>query len=433
MEQSLELNSEKIYFNNTKKYFKEVLVSYNNGCYRSAIVNLYIVTLTDFIYRFQELDKQYKDENSKDILKAIEDAKEENKYSPHWEKELIKETFKTSLIDTPAQAHVETLIKLRHLCAHPIIDSDYELFIPTKEMTRAIIIEILTNVLTKKVTLSSKVDNLINEFINDYKEDLSPKDISKELNNKYFSKMSKTLIESQFKKYWKFSFFLDNADCDELRLIHINILESFCENSENEIVKILLKNKSFFSKPPLKKEIKRFIYFLNRNQIIYQKLDEPFKIKLSNIINTSFDYKALSLFLIDKHDPNWFKTHLNNIITECSSYHEKNLHLSTSTIRDLHNVRLKAPELKDSLISFITILYTISPNFNHADARFLLLSENLNELNNDQLQLIVEKSNSNSQLYGRKKSTEADTIIKNLIIERMGPTTFDFSKYSNFG
>ena len=40
-----------IYFSKTREYFKEVLSSYANGNYRSAIVMLYSIAICDILYK----------------------------------------------------------------------------------------------------------------------------------------------------------------------------------------------------------------------------------------------------------------------------------------------------------------------------------------------------------------------------------------------
>ena len=53
-----------IYFSKTREYFKEVLSSYANGNYRSAIVMLYSIAICDILYfrENQQLGLQIKSE-----------------------------------------------------------------------------------------------------------------------------------------------------------------------------------------------------------------------------------------------------------------------------------------------------------------------------------------------------------------------------------
>ena len=64
--------SEKIYFTKTKEYFQEVISSYSNGNYRSAVVMLYSICICDLLYKLQELKDIYNDSTAINILQTIE-------------------------------------------------------------------------------------------------------------------------------------------------------------------------------------------------------------------------------------------------------------------------------------------------------------------------------------------------------------------------
>ena len=72
-----------IYFQKTKKYFKEVISSYSNGNYRSAIVMLYSVAICDILFKLEELKDMYNDEVAKEILQNIENSKSSSDNRSH--------------------------------------------------------------------------------------------------------------------------------------------------------------------------------------------------------------------------------------------------------------------------------------------------------------------------------------------------------------
>ena len=90
---SLEETSEKIYFSKTKEYFNEVLSSYHNENYRSAIVMLWSVVICDIIYKLNHLVDIYDDKQAKNILKTIERIQTNNPKSSEWEIKLIEESW----------------------------------------------------------------------------------------------------------------------------------------------------------------------------------------------------------------------------------------------------------------------------------------------------------------------------------------------------
>ena len=72
-----------IYFQKTKEYFKEVISSYSNGNYRSAIVMLYSVAICDILFKLEELKDMYNDEVAKEILQNIENSKSSSDNRSH--------------------------------------------------------------------------------------------------------------------------------------------------------------------------------------------------------------------------------------------------------------------------------------------------------------------------------------------------------------
>ena len=120
---SLEYKSEKIYHHKTKEYFNEVLSSYHNGNYRSAVVMLYSVVVCDLIYKLQELSDRYSDTTAVSILTKIKMEKDQNPTNPKWEKTLIDEVItRTNLLEPQDKLNLEYLRDNRHLSAHPVLE-----------------------------------------------------------------------------------------------------------------------------------------------------------------------------------------------------------------------------------------------------------------------------------------------------------------------
>ena len=67
--------SEEIYFKKMREYFKEVVSSYSNENYRSAIVMLYSISICDILFKLQELKDMYNDFMVSKILKKVEDLR----------------------------------------------------------------------------------------------------------------------------------------------------------------------------------------------------------------------------------------------------------------------------------------------------------------------------------------------------------------------
>jgi hypothetical protein len=75
LEFSLENLSEKIHSGKTRNYFQEVLSSYHNGNYRSAVVMLWSVAVCDIVYKLQYLVDLYEDAVAKQFLMSLKITK----------------------------------------------------------------------------------------------------------------------------------------------------------------------------------------------------------------------------------------------------------------------------------------------------------------------------------------------------------------------
>ena len=86
-------DSEQIYSPKSREYFKEVVSSYVNENYRSAIVMLYSVCVCDILYKLQELADMYNDKGARTLLSEIQKIKEVANSKSAWEKELIDKVY----------------------------------------------------------------------------------------------------------------------------------------------------------------------------------------------------------------------------------------------------------------------------------------------------------------------------------------------------
>ncbi|MEI8631600.1 hypothetical protein P4S72_04740 [Vibrio sp. PP-XX7] len=67
----LESLKEQIHFGKTQDYFEEVMLAYQIGAYRSSVVMLWSVAVSDVIYKLQYLVDLYNDGAANDILELV--------------------------------------------------------------------------------------------------------------------------------------------------------------------------------------------------------------------------------------------------------------------------------------------------------------------------------------------------------------------------
>ena len=161
---------EDIYFPKTREYFEEVLSSYTNGNYRSAIVMLYSIAICDILFKLQELKDMFDDPVADEILHEINKMRNEhdNKTKSKWEKELLESIYKrTELLNLEAYTNLNHLYDHRNFSAHPALNENYELIMPSKETTIAHIKNILNSILIKPPIFIKNITNALTEDLKD--------------------------------------------------------------------------------------------------------------------------------------------------------------------------------------------------------------------------------------------------------------------------
>ena len=83
------MNADNIYFAKTKEYFQEIISSYDNGNYRSAMVMLYSTIVCDLLLKLKELSDVYNDKKAEKILKEVNEERKK-KGNSAWEWDLIE-------------------------------------------------------------------------------------------------------------------------------------------------------------------------------------------------------------------------------------------------------------------------------------------------------------------------------------------------------
>lgn len=135
----------------TRDYFSEVIGSYYNGNFRSAIVMLYSVVICDLVYKLVDLRDIYGNDKASKLLEKIEKEQHDNPSSSQWEKTMVDRMYNSHLIlmDNPTYAHIAALRDDRNLCAHPALSGSLNLYMPKEANVKSHIVNMLEEVLTK--------------------------------------------------------------------------------------------------------------------------------------------------------------------------------------------------------------------------------------------------------------------------------------------
>lgn len=420
------LEVDNIYSSRTKEYFREVISSYNNGNYRSAVVVLYSVCICDLFYKLQELRDVYSDGGAGKILSEIENERKNSRIKSDWEWNLVDRIFKESkLLDAQSYTNLLHLKDDRNLAAHPTMKGSYELMAPSREVTVAHITNAVKDILSKpSIFIKSVFDMMTNDL--DAKKSYLMQDKSKLrsfLENIYFSRMPLPMKKKIFEKLWRFSFCkiddqkcLDNMEVNREALI---ILSEQLTESIPDLIRGFNKQCVLAEDNRVKKS---FIIYLSHFSNIYGLMPDDTKDSLNSYISNFPGIKYICWFL--KSD---VSSHLNSLLGSNDTIPT----MPDEHVRYFETYILGKVEKKE-LLDFYVSYYGKSPHYDDADKRFgQVIYPHLSDFDAEQIKLLIEKSDYNPQLYGRKRSRFANNAIFNIARKKL-PANFDYKQYPYF-
>ena len=404
----------------TIEYFDEVLSCYYSGNYRSAVVMLYATVICDLVYKLNELESIYNDAGASQILTEIKAMQAANPTSPDWENKLAEMCRDANkIIGIPEFNNIDALHKLRHLCAHPVLNGKQELYRPNTETMLSHLVNMLEGVLTKAAFQTSK---LFDMFLDDLESSKSILVDDTKLRGyvqaKYLNKMNSDETEyAFFKSLWKLVFKLDNQQCQDNRDINFRALLLLAERHKELFADRIAKERAYFGKnialeadERLYSAIKLFNYYPR----FFDELDEPSRLNTAAYIEGVQDLKTIAVFRAANP--------VAHIFSEKATVMTTAAYLS-GYLREVAG---------DSIaLDYNVKYYGDAGNFNSGDLRFAnFIAPHISDFSMGQLTEIVKVTNSNSQLYGRRKAKEDNTMVYKRLAS-LDPT-FDFTPYSLF-
>jgi hypothetical protein len=360
---SIELSAENIVDSRTKRYFAEVHGSYSAGYYRSAVVMLWSVVVTDILFKLDQLATAYGDATAQAILTEIGDTRKNNPKSPEWEAELVnKVASRTDLLDHAEHSFLQSLQAHRHLSAHPVMTGGDALFSPNKETARAHIRNVLDGVLTKPPIMSRKV---FNTFIEDVEQvgrlNPGPDGLKKFLEAKYFRHFSAATFAHILKSLWRVTFKSTDPRADANRGFNAQALGVVFTNRRPELTELIRIERDWFSDVSfLDAHIGAMTQFFRDNPQVFPLLNDALKTPIQN-------YSALSL---DHYAKCWFVSptpndHMDEILRRIDAGEVVRAEILAGLCTSLNT--------SDALIKALHIgirLYCKSSSFATADTRF---------------------------------------------------------------
>ncbi len=417
--------TEGIYFKKTREYFEEVLSSYANGNYRSAIVMLYSVAICDMLLKLKELQDMFNDTVATEILQEVEKSRSahDNKSKSKWEKEFVDNVFRrTKLLDNESYINLNHLFDHRNFSAHPALNDNYDLIAPSKETTIAHIRNILFSILVKPPIFIKNITEALTEDLKGksqiYKNEHDK--LAVYLNNKYFSKMTIAQKLTTIQAFWKFCFLMpDNSDCKENLGINRQALEILIECSYRDFIDYVKSNSYKFSVASEDLCVFNLIILVSIFPELYLYLDENCKLEIEARVGKDSNAKALS----------WFKY---STAAEHFAYLEKisAIRIDLQAIKRMVKHYTTVGEIS-KLFDYFIYYFGESANYDSADERFeYCIEPYLHLFTKEQVVNLLKNIDDNRQIHARGAAYSTNGVILKTCHNLLGDE-FDYSQYSH--
>jgi hypothetical protein len=281
---SIDRAVERIYNPKTREYFNEVLSSYSIGNYRSAIVMLYSVIIADLFYKLKELAERDEDPKAKSIIEFIRSQltdRERNNKS-EWETKVVERVFtETQLLEPSAKVHIDYIKQLRHLSAHPVLDSEDLLAIPNKDTVRSAIHNALEYVLTRPAMYNDKVAEEFMNSIPTYSSLIFRSEkYETYLKNKYFKFFTDKFVKRVFGFLWLAVFKGQDKEASGYREEYYDTLNIVYRNYKGILDLYFFEEKDRFNRLNIEErdQLKFLIDFFSDAPNLYQYVSEDNKV-----------------------------------------------------------------------------------------------------------------------------------------------------------
>lgn len=397
IEFSIDRAVERIYNPKTREYFDEVLSSYSIGNYRSAIVMLYSVIIADLFYKLKELAERDEDPKAKNILEFIRSQltdRERNNKS-EWETKVVERVFnETQLLEPSAKVHIDYIKQLRHLSAHPVLDSDDLLAIPNKDTVRSAIHNALEYVLTRPAMYNEKIAEEFMNSIPTYSTLIFRSEkYETYLKNKYFKFFTEKLVKKVFGFLWLAVFKGQDKEASEYREEYYDTLNIVYRNYRGILDLYFIEERERFNRLNLEErdQIKFLIDFFSEAPNLYQALSEDNKVIILHKLENN-----LTLFTRA-----WFVTgdlneHLKIV------YRKYENRVEPPNYQNIHEIyeMSKEVECEDDFFKFcITILDKASTYVNGLSRWKVIIRPFIDQFSKGQILELLLTINDNKSLY----------------------------------
>ena len=423
---SIEQAAERIVDPKTRNHFDEVYACYVAGHYRSAVVMLWSVAITDIFFKLEHMKSAYQEPVATAILSKIDKSKKENPNSGEWESMLIKEVeSQTKLLDNADLTLLESLQKQRNLSAHPVLTEQEALFSPNKETVRAHIRNILDSVLTKPPFMSRKAFDAFTEDVERFGQlNLDTDRLKELLEERYFKHFSPATYIHVFKSLWRVTFKSKDSQPKANRTVNRQALEILFSHRKTEALSKINSERDWFSDVSFDDDyLIEMTTFFRSNPETYPLMTDALKGVVAGYAERNINNFALCWFTSDSLD-NYIQTISERISGGESLDEDAYLYFCQS---------LRTTGCFSRVLDIGIISYVGSGTYDTATLRFnKMVRPFLNEYSMDQFVTLLYKIELNGQTYERRGVQRDHSEVKERIDEIDIDSAFDFTAYPKF-
>lgn len=386
----------KVHSPKTKELLSEVYNCYGAGSYRSALVTLWTVLISDLFFKLEELSEIYEDAKAGRLISEFERSWKDKPTKSEWEFELVKSLKKEyEFIPDTLFVQIQHLKDLRNICAHPTFKKDYELFHPNAELCKGTIRTFVEELFAHSPMFHSEISKKLLADIEENKNIFAKLEtLEKYLEDKYLSKSTDYVLTKLFRTLWKLVFRTENEKCNENRKINYKALKILVKNKPVMLLRAIEKESNYYNEISSNSDLvlffaaflSEFPEFIGKvgeaNLLLARdsaKNSEKLILKSAPLFKSEVDWESVCLEKLMSGDVR-FQGLIPEFLSNCSSH------------------------IREDFINKAITKYGASGSFSSADSSFPIVEYALEHFTQEHVKKFIEEIRLNNQTYDRNRA-----------------------------
>jgi hypothetical protein len=401
----------KVHSPKTKELLSEVYNCYGAGSYRSALVTLWTVLISDLFFKLEELSEIYEDAEAGRLISEIETYWKDKPTSSEWEFDLVKRLKeKYEFIPDTLFVQIQHLKDLRNICAHPTFKKGYELFHPNAELCKGAIRTFVEELFAHSPMFHSEISEKLLLDIEENKNIFAKLEtLEKYLEDKYLSKSTDYVLTKLFRTLWKLVFRTEDERCNENRGINYKALKILVRKKPVMLLREIEKESDYYNNISSNSDLVLFFAaFLSDFPDFIGKVREANLLLARDSAKNSekLILKSAPLF---ESEADWENVCLEKLMSREWEFQL----LIPEFLRDC------TPQIRENFINRAITRYGSSGSFSSADSNFTAVEYALEYFTMEHVKKFIEETCDNNQTYGRGRAGTDHRKFVNFVRENL--------------